>query len=633
MANQGVGVRLYVAGGSEVRREFGQTADAGKRMWSEIATGQRQVHPGIKAVAQASSEVRDGISSVAAEAGAAGRVLSSMGLAGVAAAVAVGGLTIALGQAKAAMSLGDEIADAAAKIGVSTDTLQEYRYAVQQTGGAFTDADTALAAFTRALGAAESGLSPKVLKAFQALGFTKEQLKSFGSADEALHAVTAKISALGSEAERAAVADKLGLTPMLPLLREGADNMDALRQAAHELGFVMDADVIARMGEANDKFEAAALIVKTQFAQAFVDLVPVLVQVMQSIADLARQTNDFFDGFNKVQDRQRQSIVDRRGVLLAKMTQVSMNPSNLRADGSMAPAAKSRYDAAKAEYDALGIELTFRNGMPKITAPAGGGTSLDVPTRPGRAAKPKFNGTLLGADYAQLSYDPATGQTNRVRSANDWAYRDSMGFFPGEGPELAKSPQVDLNAKLDLPQLKPQLEQLQGEIQSTFSSGIRAAFEGNFGDWLKTRLRDAAYEGLAAGLAQALTKAAGSSSFLSSAVSWFTAGTTRHAAGGLALAGDVSSVGEQGLELAAFGRNGQIFSHEDTVRALRSAVQPSGAKPSVTVHFNPQIDARGAGPREVEQLRGEMNKMRADMPGLIVHTVNEGIGRRVIRGG
>ena len=57
-----------------------------------------------------------------------------------AAAIAVGAVVMAMNSAREAIAFGDAISDAAQKTGVSTDTLQELRYAVHATGGEFDDA-------------------------------------------------------------------------------------------------------------------------------------------------------------------------------------------------------------------------------------------------------------------------------------------------------------------------------------------------------------------------------------------------------------------------------------------------------------------------------------------------------------
>lgn len=629
---KGVGVRLYVAGGSEVRREFGDTANAGKRMWSEIASGQTTANPGLRALSAGVSEVKQGVSGLADEAGAAGRVLGVFGAAGVAAAAALGGAAIAFGQAVKAMQLGDEISDAAAKVGISTDALQEYRYAISQAGGATQDADAAIAAFTRTLGAAESGLSPRAMKAFKALGFTAEDLKGFKDADAALQAVAAKIADLGSEAERAAVADKLGLTPMLPLLREGTAQMDSLRQAAHTLGYVMDADVVAAMGEANDKFEAASVIVKTQFASAFVELVPILVSVMQQIASLARQTNDFFDGFKKLEDRQRQSLVDRRNVLNGLIKELEDGPN------ANQPAARATIQVRRLELRDINAQLGARD-MADAGKPAGRlptGQLADVSQGSGRTRARKSGDSRTKLAFAeaatQTAIDPMTGRRLVPITDEDAA---SRAMFPQDEAAKIKI-ETSVNLKDALADAAQGFDEIQKQTADAFRSGLEFALHGgNIFDLLKQRLEAAALDGLSNALSQAFKGQSGGGGlggFVASAVSFLFGGSGRHANNSTINSGEMASYAEYGSELALFNKPGQIFNHADTVKMLRDV---AGAKDQggggVVVHFAPVINAQGAGPREVDMLKAELAKMKREIPGTIIATVNDGISRRSIR--
>lgn len=233
----------------------------------------------------------DAVGNFAQKAAFAGTMLDGFGAAGIGAAAVLGALVVVLGQGKAAVAFGDAIADAAAKIGVSTDTLQEYRYAIHQLGGEYTDADSGLADFTKTLGKAQLGFSKKSLKPFAALGFTKEDLNNFRSVDDALKAVLDRLAGINDESKRQGLASAVGLDKLIPLAREGSGRLDELREAAHRLGYVMDADLVAKAGEANDRLEDLQAIADVQLKSAFVDLAPVILNVAQALADAAHEVN------------------------------------------------------------------------------------------------------------------------------------------------------------------------------------------------------------------------------------------------------------------------------------------------------------------------------------------------------
>lgn len=218
--------------------------------------------------------------------GIVGDALGSMAGKSLIVATAVGGMATAFDQARRAMDFADEIADTAAKLAVTTDALQEYRYAIRVLGGEVGDADQALQGFSEAFGAAQAKLTKKATKPFEALGLDPQD---FATTEEAMDAVIAKIAALGSTAEQAAIAKKLGLSSILPAIREGGSRIDELREAAHRLGVVMDADLIRNAGEANDKLQDMQQIIDVQLKTAFVQLAPQIVQVSEAVADLIRQ--------------------------------------------------------------------------------------------------------------------------------------------------------------------------------------------------------------------------------------------------------------------------------------------------------------------------------------------------------
>lgn len=291
----GVGIRLFVQGEELVKRAFNGVADSGKKMWAQIALGQQSANPAMRALSAASNEVGDGIQGLADRAGAGGRVLGAFGATGVAVAAVLGGLAVAAVQAREAMAFADELDDAANKLQISTDALQEYRYALRVSGGEAEDFDAAVAKFTKTLGAAQSGLSPRAMRPFAALGFTREQLQSFDNGEEALDEVAKRIAALSKESERAAVAEKLGLDPMLPLLRQGADEMEALRRKAQDLGLVLDEDLVKTGAEAADQMETLSEIMRVQLADAVMGLSDEIVAFTGHMADALKILNDFLD--------------------------------------------------------------------------------------------------------------------------------------------------------------------------------------------------------------------------------------------------------------------------------------------------------------------------------------------------
>lgn len=232
-------------------------------------------------------ELDDMLKGAAGQAGALGNVLAGLGITGAAAGAAI---AVAFAGARDAMAFGDEIADTANKLRVTTDYLQEMRFVAHQLGGDFKDADDALADFGKTLGLARSGLSAKAVKPFTALGLDPKDLTTV---EAGLKAVTAKIAGLSNAAEQAAIADKLGLTPLLPAIREGTAAIDDMRQAAQTIGYVMDAQLIEKAGAANDEYEALTKVLDVQFKSAMVEAIPLVMKLTEMMVGGAKAAGWF----------------------------------------------------------------------------------------------------------------------------------------------------------------------------------------------------------------------------------------------------------------------------------------------------------------------------------------------------
>lgn len=232
-------------------------------------------------------ELDDMLKGAAGQAGALGNVLAGLGITGAAAGAAI---AVAFAGARDAMAFGDEIADTANKLRVTTDYLQEMRFVAHQLGGDFKDADEALAGFGKTLGLARSGLSAKAVKPFTALGLDPQD---FTTVEAGLKAVTAKIAGLSNAAEQAAIADKLGLTPLLPAIREGTSAIDDMRQAAQTIGYVMDAQLIEKAGAANDEYEALTKVLDVQFKSAMVEAIPLVMKLTEMMVGGAKAAGWF----------------------------------------------------------------------------------------------------------------------------------------------------------------------------------------------------------------------------------------------------------------------------------------------------------------------------------------------------
>lgn len=240
--------------------------------------------------------------------------LGHLGVAGVAAGVGIAGVAAAFSGAREATRFADDIADTANRLHVTTDALQEYRFAIRAAGGEEKGADEALEAFNVTLGGAHQG-AKKALKGFQALfgqGFTAKDVENLGDADAALKAVTERLQGLG-DADRDKVIAQLGLTGLKPALQDGVQRLQDLRDEAHKLGLVMDADLVKRGGELNDQFETASKVIDVQLKSALIDAAPFLLDLLKFAGELAKEAATIADTFRSIQNKRTEHLKDLRG--------------------------------------------------------------------------------------------------------------------------------------------------------------------------------------------------------------------------------------------------------------------------------------------------------------------------------
>ena len=210
-------------------------------------------------------------------------------------AVFAAGLAMALKFGQASLKMADDLANSAGRIGISTNALQEWQYVARKSGSTAAEASKDLEAFALKWEQAQAGLNKDAAKSFAALGFSREDLRSFKDAEDALTKTTDRIVALGSQADRAAISERLGLGAFAVALREGADEVDRLRAEAAALGFVMDADLIQKGAEAQGQLEDLSQVIGIQMASAFINLSDEVLNFTAQIADAINALSDFID--------------------------------------------------------------------------------------------------------------------------------------------------------------------------------------------------------------------------------------------------------------------------------------------------------------------------------------------------
>jgi hypothetical protein len=229
--------------------------------------------------------VRGELEGIASRAGPAAGALNGFGAAGLAAAAALGALTVAAGRAIEAMSFGDELQTSADKLQITAEALQELQFAAEETDVPLESLEAGLAKLNGTIGAFKTGIGgKKVAGAFEALGISKESLDDVTDATQLLPILADRLGQVSDTASQVQIARKLGIEDLLPLLRQGSNGLAEMRDRARELGLVISNDTVKALADADRQMELATRQIQANLRVAFSGLA---VDIAKATAGLA----------------------------------------------------------------------------------------------------------------------------------------------------------------------------------------------------------------------------------------------------------------------------------------------------------------------------------------------------------
>lgn len=182
------------------------------------------------------------------------------------------------------------LGEVAQQLGVTTDALQEYRYAGSQAGLATEEVDMALSQLTRRIGEAASGTKAQA-EAFEKLGVSvKDANGNIIDAGDAIPQIADALQKIESPAERAAILmDLFGRSgqKLEPLLSGGSKAVNELRDAANRLGIVLSSEQIQKADETADKLDAVKQVLQAKLAGVVADNASSIVQLANALERLS----------------------------------------------------------------------------------------------------------------------------------------------------------------------------------------------------------------------------------------------------------------------------------------------------------------------------------------------------------
>ncbi|WP_028471286.1 hypothetical protein [Neptunomonas japonica] len=205
----------------------------------------------------------------------------------VAAAATVASLTLIYKQQS---KLIDQTAKFADRIGISTESLSQFRYAAELTGVGQKSLDNSLQAMVRRLAEAEQGTG-EAAKSLRQLGLDAEELGRL-TPDEQLYVLADAFKGVESQSERVRIAFNLfgreGVS-MVNMLAGGADGLRAMAKEADDLGLSLSRVDAAKVEIANDAFLRATKASTAFEQQITTQLAPVIAGLSDEFVRMAKE--------------------------------------------------------------------------------------------------------------------------------------------------------------------------------------------------------------------------------------------------------------------------------------------------------------------------------------------------------
>lgn len=244
-------------------------------------------------------------------------------------------------------------------------------------------------------------------ESFKRLGYDAAELKTKLQDPSALF--TEIIGKLGKldKAAQIRIADELfggnGGEKFVQLIGQGADGIRATIQEAHNLGAVIDSDVIARAAELDRKFNAVSVTVGTALKTA----------IVEAASALAR----FVDEFRAFENRGTGSLKTRFGELQTRKQQLQKQKGTTEdyALSFIGKDAATEMKAVQAEMDQVAAELRKR-ATPQLSS--------------------RRIGTLFYSPHTASSFPAGSTKWNRLPPGNE---KIGLTIFP---PAFSTAPRV-----------------------------------------------------------------------------------------------------------------------------------------------------------------------------------------------
>lgn len=294
--------------------------------------------------------------------------------------------------ASRALEYASSLGEVAQQLGITTDELQEYRYAASQAGIEQETMDKALAKLTLTIGKAATG-SKQQIAIFDELKIkyrdVNDQVRTAG---DLMPEIADALKGIEDPARRAAVETALfgkAGQQLDTLLSGGSAAMNELRDAAHELGIVLSAEQIRKADDTADKLAAIKQVLEARIAGVVADNATSILDLADALAVLAEKAIKALGAWAAFRNSMnaRDTMYAKADASIAQRTNLTEPQKNFarrRARELIDGHLGIKDESAGGFLGAIGLRRTTVKGAPKPVA-----------TPPAQKPKPKPAATPL----------------------------------------------------------------------------------------------------------------------------------------------------------------------------------------------------------------------------------------------
>jgi len=193
-------------------------------------------------------------------------------------------------------AMGDKLDKMAQRTGVSVESLSELKFAAEQSGTSIDGLGASLFRMQRRVANATSGTGPAV-RALKELKLEAKDLAALSTEDQFLTIVDA-LAKMPNEARAAQMAFEImgdNARDLWPLLKKGADGIEALKARARELGLTISAADATKAAELKDRMNEARQAMARLSFEFGASVAPTLADLLKTFAENARAVKNWVE--------------------------------------------------------------------------------------------------------------------------------------------------------------------------------------------------------------------------------------------------------------------------------------------------------------------------------------------------